>query len=164
MHCVNEEIIKISPFWTLLFQNLNDCLVFPFIVFAIYGNILLLKYSGYFVWDIHTLLDRGNLCHSDEWYILCCLLRVFASTVTWDFCTALLVPCNSKLVCHFYSHFCLVLVIVHCAFFVVVIFCLFSMFLACPPFLQLVLVLASRYLFVFSQVLTKLELSHLTAT
>ena len=84
MHCVNEEIIKISPFWTLLFQNLNDCLVFPFIVFAIYGNILLLKYSGYFVWDIHTLLDRGNLCHSDEWYILCCLLRVFACGVFID--------------------------------------------------------------------------------
>ena len=87
---VNKGIIKISPFWTLLFQNLNDCLVFPFLVFAIYGNIFLLKYSGYFVWDLHTLLDRGNLCHSDVWYILCCLLRVFVSTVTWDFCAALL--------------------------------------------------------------------------
>ena len=136
MHCVNEGIIKISPFWTLLFQNLNDCLVFPFLVFAIYGNIFLLKYSGYFVWDLHTLLDRGNLCHSDVWYILCCLLRVFVSTVTWDFCTALLVPCTSKLVClPFLQPFLFGFGI--CTF-AVVIFCLFPEFLACPPFLQLV--------------------------
>ena len=87
MHCIDEQIIKISPFWTLLFQNLSDCLVFPFSNFAIYGNIFLLKYSGYFAWDLHTLLDGGNLCHSDVWYILCCLLRVFVSTVTWDFRT-----------------------------------------------------------------------------
>ena len=99
LHCINWGIITISPFWTLLSQNLNDCLVFPFLVFAIYGNIFLLKYSGYFVWDLHTLLDRGNLCHSDVWYILCCLLRVFVLSVTWDFCTALLVPCTSKSVC-----------------------------------------------------------------
>ena len=52
--------MKISPFWTLLFQNLND-----YLVFAIYGNIFLRKYSGYFVCDLHTLLGRGNLCHSD---------------------------------------------------------------------------------------------------
>ena len=31
-------------------------------------------------------------------HTLFCLLRVFVSTVTWDFCTALLVPCASKLV------------------------------------------------------------------
>ena len=100
MHCIDEQIIKISPFWTLLlFQNLSDCLVFPFSNFAIYGNIFLLKYSGYFAWGLHTLLDGGNLCHSDVWYILCCLLRGFVSTVTWDFCTALQVPCTGKLVC-----------------------------------------------------------------
>ena len=99
MRCINEGIIKVSPFWALFFQNLNDCLVFPFLVFAIYGNIFLLKYSGYFVWHLFTLLDRDNLCHSDVWYILCFLLRVFVSTVTWDFCTPLLVPCTSKLVC-----------------------------------------------------------------
>ena len=139
MHCVNEGIIKISPFWTLLFQNLNDCLVFPFLVFAIYGNIFLLKYSGYFVWDLHTLLDRGNLCHSDVWYILCCLLRVFVSTVTWDFCTALLVPCTSKLVClPFLQPFLFGFGICTLWLFAVVTFCLFSVFLACPPFLQLV--------------------------
>ena len=97
MHCVNEGIIKISPFWTLLFQNLNDCLVFPFLVFAIYGNIFLLKYSGYFVWDLHTLLDRGNLCHSDVIHTLL-FAESFVSTVTWDFCTALLVLCTKKLV------------------------------------------------------------------
>ena len=136
LHCINWGIITISPFWTLLFQNLNDCLVFPFLVFAIYGNIFLLKYSGYFVWDLHTLLDRGNLCHSDVWYILCCLLRVFVSTVTWDFCTALLVPCTSKLVClPFLQPFLFGFGI--CTF-AVVIFCLFPEFLACPPFLQLV--------------------------
>ena len=85
---------------------------FLLLVFSIYRNIFLLKYSGYIVWDLHTLLDRGNLCHSNVWYILCCLLRVcsdvwyilclfvvFVSTVTWDFCTALLVACTSKLVC-----------------------------------------------------------------
>ena len=138
MHCVKGRIIKISPFWTLLSQNLNDCLVFPFFSFCHIWKHFLLKYSGYFVWDLHTLLDRGNLCHSDVWYILCFLLRVFVSTVTWDFCTALLVPCTSKLVfCHFYSHFCLVLAFVHCAFFAVVIFCFFSVFLTCPFFLQL---------------------------
>ena len=104
--------------------------------YAIYGNIFLLKYSGYFVWDLHTLLDRGNLCHSDVWYILCCLLRVFVSTVTWDFCTALLVPCTSKLVClPFLQPFLFGFGI--CTF-AVVIFCLFPEFLACPPFLQLV--------------------------
>ena len=99
LQCVNGGIIKISPFWTLLFNNLNDCIVFPFLVFAIYGNIFLLKYSGYFVWDLHTLLDKGNLCNSDVWHILCCLLKVFLLTVTWDFCTALLVSCTSKSVC-----------------------------------------------------------------
>ena len=106
-----------------------------FLVLVIYGNVFLLKYSGYFVWDLRILLDRGNLCCSDVWYVLCCLLRVFVSTVTWDFCTSLLIPCTSKLVC---LPFCVVLAFVHCAFFAVVIFCLFSVFLACAPFLQLV--------------------------
>ena len=132
MHCVNEGIIKISPFWTLLFQNLNDCLVFPFLVFAIYGNIFLLKYSGYFVWDLHTLLDRGNLCHSDVWYILRCLLRVFLSTVIWDFCTALLIPCTSKLVClpflqPFLCGFGICTLCLFCSYYILPLFSVFSL-------------------------------------
>ena len=140
--------MKISPFWTLLFQNLND-----YLVFAIYGNIFLRKYSGYFVCDLHTLLGRGNLCHSDAWYILCCLLRVFVSSVTWNFCTALLIPCTSKLVClqflqQFLFGFGICTLCLFCSCYILPLFSVFSLSSfssACVSFL------ASRYLFVFSK-------------
>ena len=90
---------------------------FSFLVFAMYGNIFLFKYSGYFVWDLHTLLDRGNLYHSDVLYRLCCLLRVLCLLLFGMF-----VQHSWHLVLFseftiFYSHFCLVLAFVRCPFF-----------------------------------------------
>ena len=138
MHCVNDRIIKISSFCTLLYQNLNDCLVFPF-SFCLIWKHFLVKYSGYFAWDLHTLLDRGNLCHSDVWYILC--------FVCWEFlCLQLLgifvqhfwyLVLVSQFFCHFYSHLFVFGICTLCLL-AVVTFCLFSVFLACLPFLQLV--------------------------
>ena len=47
-----------------------------------------------------TLLDRGNLSHSNMLYIHTLLFaEIFVSTVIWDFCAALLAPCTSKSVC-----------------------------------------------------------------
>ena len=99
MQCVNEGIIKVSPFCTLVVSEFKWLPSFYFFSFCHIWKHFLLKYSGYFVSDLHALLDRGNLCHSGVWYILCCLLVVFVSTVTWDFLAALLVHCTSELVC-----------------------------------------------------------------
>ena len=82
---------------------------FSFLVFAIHGHFFSFKYSSSFVWDSHTLLDRGNLCHSDILYRLCCLLRFLCPLLFgifvqhfWHLVLA------SQFVCHFYSHFFLV--------------------------------------------------------
>ena len=94
-----KESWRFLPFWTLIIETdkwwYNCCTVlmreslrfllfgfcyftiwmiaqfFLFFVFAIYGNIFLFKYSGYFVSEGHTLLDRGNLCHSDTDFVVC---------------------------------------------------------------------------------------------
>ena len=55
--------------------------------YAIYGNIFLLKYSGYFVWDLHTLLDRGKLMSMS----LRCIVRyILYFLVCWEFLCLLL--------------------------------------------------------------------------
>ena len=127
----------------LLFEWLSS---FSFLVFAIYGNICFCLNTLVVLSEPHILLDIGNLCHSDVWCRLCCLLRIYMSTVILNFCTALLAPCASKLVYHFYSHFCLVLAFVHCAFLQLLhlasglwfsVFSLFSFSLACMCFLPL---------------------------
>ena len=116
---------------------------FPY-QFLPYMEIFFL-FSDYFVWVLHTLLDRCNLCHTNVSYRLICLLS-FLSIVIQEFLYS-----ASGTLCEFtifQSHFCLVLAFLHCAFFAVVIiltifnvFNLFSSFLACVCFQPQILIL-----------------------
>ena len=167
-----RELWRFLPSWTLLIETdkwlCNRCTVsmresLRFLFFGFYFRIWMIasfflfsfchtwtfcfsfKYSSSFVWDSHTLLDRGNLCHSDVLCRLCCLLRflcllLFGIFVQhfWHLVLA------SQFVCHFYSHFFLVLAFAHCTF------CsCYILFLACPPFLYLLCASGVKYLFLY---------------
>ena len=73
---------------------------------------------------------------AESFVCVCVCVCVCVFTVIWDFCTALLAPCTSKLVClPVLQPFLLGSGICTLCLFAVVRFCLFSVFSACPPFL-----------------------------
>ena len=113
---------------------------FPY-QFLPYMEIFFL-FSDYFVWVLHTLLDRCNLCHTNVSYRLICLLS-FLSIVIQEFLYS-----ASGTLCEFtifQSHFCLVFTLcLFCSCYILTIFNvfnLFSSFLACVCFQPQILIL-----------------------
>ena len=67
--------------------------------------------------ETDTLIDRSNLCHSRSIIQILLIAEIFVSPVIWDFVQHFWrLVLVSQFVCHFHSHFCLVLAFVNCAF------------------------------------------------